>query len=374
MKNTMGIILTGWKKSGLKELTAIRSASALPVGGKYRAIDFVLSNMVNSGIRNVGVLTQYSYRSLMDHLGSGKEWDLDRRYGGLLIFPPSLGVDDSGWYRGTADSMYKNLSFLRRSHQEYVIIAMGNGIYKMQYNDLFDFHISKNADITVVYREMTDFLPEDLNQLGIITVNKTDSFIEDFQEKPLHPFTKSGSMGIYFLKKDLLISLLEECAAHGDYDFVKDIIIKKVGRLKIFGYRFDGYFRAMNTLGMYYRCNMDFLRLEIRSELLIENGKIYTKVKDETPAKYNEEAEVRNSVVADGCIIEGNVEGSVLFRGVSVKKGAMVKNSIIMQGSVINEGAVLENVIMDKEAVIGSGRYLRGEEAWPVVVGKNAVV
>lgn len=373
MKNTMGIILTGWKKSGLKELTSIRSASAIPVGGKYRAIDFVLSNMVNSGIRNVGVLTQYSFRSLMDHLGSGKEWDLDRRYGGLLIFPPSLGVDDSGWYRGTADSMYNNLSFLKKSHEEYVLIAMGNGIYKMQYDDLVNYHIEKNADITIAYRDMYDYQPEELSQLGIVKVDEKGRIV-DLLEKPLHPDSQNGSMGIYFLKKDLLLSLLEECAAHADYDFVKDILIKKVGKLKLYGYRFNGYFRSMNTLGMYYRCNMDFLDPLIRSELLVENGKIYTKVKDEAPAKYNEEAEVRNSVIADGCIIEGNVEGSVLFRGVVIRRGAIIKNSIIMQASVVEEGVILENVILDKEVKITPGRHLRGEEEWPVVVGKYAVV
>lgn len=373
MTNTLGLILTGWKKLKLKELSTIRSSSAIPVGGKYRVIDFVLSNMVNSGISKVGVLTQYSFRSLMDHLGSGKEWDLDRRYDGLFIFPPSLAGDDTGWYRGSADAIYNNLSFLKRSHEEFVIIAQGNGVYKMLFDDMLEFHKSKKADITIAYRKMDDFPPEELSELGIVKLDDAE-IITDFQERPLHPETNNGSMGIYIIRRELLISLLEECAAHGDYDFVKDILIKKVGKLNIFGYEFCGYWRNISTLQMYYRCNMELLDPEIRQQLFIDNGKIYTKVKDEAPAKYNEEAEVRNSIVADGCIIEGTVENSVLFRGVTVSRGAEIRNSIVMQGSTVEENASLDYAILDKNVLLTRGRNLKGESSWPIVIGKNAVV
>lgn len=373
MKNAMGIILTGGKNIKLKELSTIRSSSAIPVGGKYRAIDFPLSNMVNSGITNVGVLTQYSFRSLMDHLGSGKEWDLDRKNDGLFILPPSLSGDDTGWYRGSADAMYNNLTFLRRSNEEYVIIAQGNCVYKMVFDDMLECHRYKNADITVAYREMDDFLPEELSQLGIIKLDDNGR-ITDLQEKPLHPETRNGSMGIYVIRRELLISLLEECAAHGNYDFVKDILIKKLEKLNIYGYRFNGYWRNLSTIQMYYRCNMELLDPEIRHQLFIENGKIYTKVKDETPAKYNDEAEVRNSIVADGCIIEGVVENSVLFRGVMVKKGAVIRDSIIMQGSFIDENVSLQHAILDKSVVITRDKFLKGEPNWPIIVGKNVVV
>jgi glucose-1-phosphate adenylyltransferase len=373
MNDTMGIILTDGSRPGLKELAAIRSGSALPVGGKYRAIDFVLSNMVNSGIKNVGVLTQYSYRSLVDHLGSGKEWDLDRRYDGLFIFPPYLSEDDTGWYRGTSDAMYKNLTFLRRSNEEYVIIAQGNCIYKMLFDRMMEFHRNKNADITISYREMDDYLPEDLSQLGIMVLDDDERVI-DMQEKSLHPVTRNGSMGIYLLKRQLLIDLLEECVAHGNYDFVKDILVKKLETLRIYGFHFDGYWRNLSTVRMYYRCNMEMLDPDIRYRLFMENGKIYTKVKDETPAKYNDEAEVTNSVVADGCIIEGAVENSVLFRGVKVGKGALVRDSIIMQGSVVEENASLQHVILDKNVSVTGGRTLKGERNWPVVVSKDVVV
>jgi glucose-1-phosphate adenylyltransferase len=373
MKNVMGIILTGGKHLNLNELTAKRTISAIPVGGKYRAIDFALSNMVNSGITNIGIITQYSFRSLMDHLGSGREWDLDRKNDGLFIFPPSFSGDDSGWYRGSADAIYKNLTFLKRSNEEYVVIAQGNCVYKMLFDDMLEYHKSKGADITIAYRDMTDFLPEELAQLGIMELD-SDGRVVDLQEKPMTPGSCNGSMAIYIMKREFLISLLKESSAHGNYDLVKDIFVKKYDKLKIYGYKFGGYWRNMSTIQMYYRCNMELLNAEINRELFLENGKVYTKVKDETPAKYNDEADVRNSIVADGCIIEGTVENCVLFRGVTVKKGALVKDSIIMQGSFIEEDTSLQYAILDKNVALTRGRFLKGEPNWPIIVGKNVVV
>ncbi len=372
MKNTMGIILTGGNNNRLKELSAIRSTAAIPVGGKYRAIDFVLSNMVNSGITSIGVLTQYNFRSLMDHLGSGKEWDLDRKNDGLFIFPPYLS-DSSEWYKGTADAMYSNLTFLKRSKREYVIVSVGNCVYKMNYEDALDYHIEKNADITIVYRDVSDLDIEDLTLMGIIDVDENGR-IKDFEEKPARPKGNLGSMGIYILKRELLISLLEECIAHGNYDFVKDVLIKKLDILNIYGYKFNGYWRNLSSIQMYYRCNMELLNPDICNQLFINGGKIYTKVKDEAPAKYNHEAEVKNSIVADGCIIEGYVENSVLFRGATVKKGAVIKDSIIMQDSVVGENTSLQYVILDKNVEITEGKQLKGDPDWPVIVGRRVRV
>ena len=373
MKNTMGIILTGGNNNRLKELSAIRSISAVPVGGKFRAIDFALSNMVNSGISNIGVITQYSFRSLMDHLGSGKEWDLDRKNDGLLIFPPYLSSDDTGWYRGSADALYNNITFLKRSNEKYVVIAQGNCIYKMIFDDMLEYHKAKNADITIAYREMDNFSEEELSLLGLLECNE-DGRIIDLQEKTPHPWTNTGSIGVYIINRELLISLLEESAAHGNYDFVKDIIIKKLSSLNIFGYKFEGYWRNLSTIQMYYRCNMEMLDPDVRYELFSFNGKVYTKVKDEPPAKYNEEAEVSNSIIGDGCIIEGKVENCVLFRGVTVKKGAYVKDSIIMQGSCIEEDASLNYAILDKDVVVTRDKSLKGDSNWPIIVGKNVRV
>lgn len=372
MKNVMGIIMSGGRNTKLKELSTNRSSPAVPVGGKYRAIDFVLSNMVNSGITNIGVITQYSFRSLMDHLGSGKEWDLDRKTDGLFLFPPFLSDDGAGWYRGTADAMYNNLTFLKRSNEEYVVISQGNCIFATTFDDMLRAHRETGADITVAYREMKDVLPEELTNMGIVQVDKTSRII-DFQEKPLHPASLYGSLGIYMIKRELLIALLEESVAHGYYDFVLDIIIKMLDKLKIYGYRYNGYWRSMSTVRMYYKCNMELLSPEVNNELL-GRLKIFTKVKDEPPAKYNEEADVKNSIVADGCIIEGTVLNSVLFRGVTVKRGAVVKDSIIMQGSVVEENSVLNYAILDKNVVLSKNRCLKGEETWPIIIGKNVIV
>lgn len=373
MKNTMGIILTGGKNNRLKELADIRSATAVPVGGKYRMIDFALSNMVNSGVSNVGVLTQYSFRSLMDHLGSGKEWDLDRRNDGLFVFPPFLSGENSGWYQGSADAMYHNISFLRRSFEEYVVIAQGNCVYKMLFDEMLDYHISKNAHITIAYRDMSDFPKEELSYMGVVKVGG-DGRIHDFREKHNNPESTICSMGIYILKRELLIELLEECASHGKYDFVKDVLIGKLNELNIYGYRFDGYWRNLSTINTYYRINMEMLNPEVRRQLFDQNGKVYTKVKDESPAKYNEEAEVKNSIIADGCIIEGNVESSVLFRGVTIKRGAIIKNSIIMQGSILEENVQIDGLIIDKNVIISKGIKLKGNQIFPVIVGKNVTL
>jgi len=372
MKNVMGIILSGGRNTKLKELSTMRSSPAVPVGGKYRAIDFVLSNMVNSGITNVGVITQYSFRSLMDHLGSGKEWDLDRKNDGLFIFPPFLSDESSGWYRGTADSMYNNLTFLKRSNEEYVIISQGNCIYTTTFDDMLKTHKENDADITIAYREMSDVPIEELSNMGILQVDSNQRVI-DFQEKPMHPNTLYGSLGTYMIRRELLISLLEESVAHGYYDFVLDIIIKMLPKLRVYGYKFNGYWRSISSVQMYYKCNMELLKLEVSQELL-NSAKIYTKVKDEAPTKFNEEAEVKNSIVADGCIIEGTVENSVLFRGVTVKKGAIVKDSIIMQGSVVEENSTLSYAILDKNVILSKGRCLKGEENWPIIIGKNVMV
>ncbi len=373
MNSTMGIIITGGRNEKLKELSKKRSVTAIPIGGKYRAIDFVLSNMVNSGITKVGVVTQFSSRSLMDHLGSGKEWDLDRRNGGLHIFPPYLEGDSIGMYRGSAEGMYNNLSFLKRSSEEYVIVAMGNGIYNMRYDDLLEFHINKEADITILYRDMVDYQTEELRNLGIIGIDD-DGRITDLLEKPMTPKTTKASMGVYIIKRTLLVELLEESAAHGNYDFVKDILIKKIPERKIFGFEYKGYWRSLSSIPLYFKCNMELLNPEISDELFANGGKIFTKVKDETPAKYNDEAEVTNSVVADGCIIEGTVINSVLFRGVVVNKGCVIKDSIIMQDSILEENVMLENVILDKEVVITKDRELKAEKSYPMIVGKGSTI
>lgn len=373
MSNLMGIIITGGRKDSMKELVAKRSVSAIPVGGKYRAIDFVLSNMVNAGLDKVGVVTQYSFRSLMDHLGSGKEWDLDRRKDGLFIFPPYLAGEGSGWYRGSADGMHNNLTFLTRSNEEYVMIATGNCIYKMDYNVLLEEHKNNGADITMMVRDMSDLDSSEWINFGNLEMDD-DCRIFDMQEKPVQPKNALASMGVYIMKRTLLIDLLIEGHAKGYYDLVKDIIVRKLDSLIVKGYMFEGYWRSMSSIPMFYRCNMEMITPEVTKELFEETGRVFTKVKDETPTKYNEEAVVSESIVADGCIIEGEVHNSVLSRGVKVGKGSVIRNSIIMQGTEIGEEVLLDYVILDKEVIVNNGKILKGEQSHPVIVGKHEEV
>jgi glucose-1-phosphate adenylyltransferase len=373
MKRAMGIIMTGGKNSRLKELSLERSIAAVPFGGKYRAIDFVLSNMVNSDIVNIGVLTQYNIRSLVDHLGSGKEWDLDRKNEGLRIFPPYLSEYGSGWYKGSADAIYNNLTFLERSDEEFVVIGQGYAIYNMDFKPMLEQHVDKDADITIACRYMDDFSDNEKKMLGIVQINE-DGRIIDFCEKPLNPKGNLASIGVYIMKRKFLIELLQNSAAKGHTELVQDIFVRNVENLRIYAYIFSGYWRPLSNIQLYYRANMELLNPKVRQELLMDRRKIFTKVKDEPPAKYNEEARVKNSIVADGSIIEGQVENSVLFRGVRVMKGAYIRNSIIMQGSVIEEGVGLNYCILDKEVTISRCKTLNGDSEWPLIVGKNVKV
>jgi len=373
MNSTLGIIITGDNNIKMKELTVKRSVAAVGYGGRYRAIDFVLSNMINSGINKVGVVTQYGYRSLMDHLGSGREWDLDRRMEGLCLFPPCYAGTDNIWYQGSADGMYHNMTFLCRSTEEYVLITTGNCIYKMDYTPLMEQHMKSGADISVCCRDMADLDPEELKHFGIVQMNE-DNRIVEMNEKPMHPKGTMASMGVYLLKRTLLIELLEESASKGLYDFVRDILVRKVEDLNIIGYVFDSYWRSMSSIPLFYKANMELLQPEIRKELFIDGGKIFTKVKDETPSRYNEEAEVSNSIIANGCIIEGTVVNSVLFRGVKVGRGTVIKDCIVMQDTVIKDNVSLTNVILDKEVLISEGKVLKGEESYPIIVGKRVII
>jgi glucose-1-phosphate adenylyltransferase len=220
---------------------------------------------------------------------------------------------------------------------------------------------------------MDDLPKEDLILLGIVE-RDSDEKIIDFQEKPLNPKSNFASLGIYIIKRKLLISLLEDSAAHGYFEFVKDILIRKLNELRLYSYEFKGYWRPLSTIQLYYRANMELLDPSVRYELFVKNGKIFTKVKDETPAKYNEEAVVKNSIVADGCIIEGTVENSILFRGVRIRRGAVVRNSIVMQNAEVFENASLNNCILDKNVAISFDKHLNGDQNWPLIVGKNVRV
>lgn len=366
----LGIILAGGKSERLKELTATRAISAMPVGSCYRAIDFTMSNMSNSGMSKVAVITQYNSRSLLDHLSSAKWWDLGRKHGGLFIFTPFLTNDNPFWYRGTADAIYQNLSFLKRSNEPYVVIASGDHIYKMDYNKLIAYHKQKDADITIVYKNLEN---QDVSSFGVLELDE-EFRMRDFEEKPIEPQSSTVSLGIYVIQRTLLIKLLETIIPEGRYDIVKDIIIRYRRKLKIFGYMFDGYWSNINTIQSYYKTNMDFLDREVRDEFLKKFPYIATKAKDEPPTKYNRGACVAESLIGGGGILNGCIERSVLFRKVYTGDDSHIRDSIIMEGSYIGNHCVVEYAILDKEVVVSDGKQIIGTKEQPVIIKKGSVI
>lgn len=373
MKQVLGVIDASDNSIQLKEITKNRSIAAVPIGSRYRIIDFVLSNMVNSGIRDVGVITQNHYNSLLVHLGPGKDWDLNRKRGGLFVFPPYSGSDDQGWYRGSVDALHSIMGFIRRSEQEYVLVSGSHMVCSLTYNDAFQYHLDKEADITILYKEKNGITPNEFKQNTLIKVDD-DGRVRELEIKPSLPRFNNIYMNSYIISKELLDYLLDECISRGGSDFVKDILLRKLNSLRIYGYRFEGYLACIDSVNAYFRHNMDLLNPAIRDELFIKSGLIHTRVMDEVPAMYSENASVKNCMVADGCIIEGEVDSSILFRGVKIYKGAKIKNSIIMQNSEVHENAVLENVILDKEVIIRRSKKLIGQENYPVVISKGAVI
>lgn len=369
MKDTMGIIISE-NQIHLNELTERRSVEAMPVGGRYRLIDFMLSNMVNSGIINVGVCTKNNYTSLMDHIGTGKPWDLNRKNYGLFILPPFVNRELTTGGHGNIDTLFGVINYLKKSSQQYAVITDGNIVCNMTFNDALENHKNSGADISIIYNETQKALPK-----GTVLDTDSSGRVVIIQKNPRNPISKKYTMGTYILERVLLESLIEECVSRGKHDFVMDILIENVNKLKIFAYKLDGYVNRVDSIKAYYKVNMDLLNQSIRDELFgSSNNPIYTKVKDQVPTKYGDNAVVNDSLIADGCIIDGEVDNSIIFRAVHIDKGVKIKNCIIMQNTFVQEGTELEHVVIDKECVVRMGKRLIGQEDYPVIVGKRTIV
>ncbi len=366
----IGIILAGGNSSRMGELSAKRAVAAMPVTGSYRAIDFTLSNMSNSHIQKVAVFTQYNSRSLNEHLNSSKWWDFGRKQGGLYVFTPTITTTNSYWYQGTADALYQNINFLKDSHEPYVVIASGDGVYKLDYNKVLEEHIKKGADITIVCKDIN---PEedDVSRFGVVKYND-DMQVTDFEEKPLVAQTSTASIGVYVIRRRQLIELLESCAKEGRTDFVKDILIRYKNVKKIYAYKMDDYWRNIGTIESYYKTNMDFLKKDIRDYFFRQYPDVYSKVEDLPPAKYNGDAVVNNSLIASGCIVNGTVENSVLFKKVYVGNNCVIRNSIILNDVHIGDNCVIENCIVESRDTLRANTIHTAEPGQiKVVVEKN---
>ena len=360
--------MAGGNNHRMRELSNKRAIAAMPIAGSYRSIDFTLSNMTNSSIQKVAVLTQYNARSLNEHLSSSKWWDFGRKQGGLYVFTPTITKENSFWYQGTADAIYQNLDWLKKCHEPYVVIASGDGVYKLDYNKVLEYHIEKKADITVVCKEMPR--GADLTRFGVLRMNE-ECRIEEYEEKPMVSNSNLVSTGIYVIRRRQLIEMVERCAQEDRYDLVKDILIRYKNLKRIYGYKMKDYWSNIASVESYYQTNMDFLKPEVRDYFFRQYPDIYSKIDDLPPAKYNPGSCVKNSLVSSGCIINGYVENSILFKKTFVGENCVIKNSIILNDVYLGDNTYIENCIVESRDTIRANSYYVGEDGVKIVIEKN---
>jgi glucose-1-phosphate adenylyltransferase len=371
MIDTMGVIIAS--NLNIPPLTDVRSASALPIAGGYRIIDFVISDMATAGIQNIGVATEVNYSSLMDHIKSGTPWDLNRKDRGLTLLPPNFANKNFYEIRGDLDVLTGIREFLRRSSETYVVLSLGNNIYNIDFREVIKEHIDKQADITIIYKDMKNIDQAELSRFTLLELDEEQG-ITDIEVCPYYPKWTCASADVFVMEKALLESIVDECSSKGNHDFVKDAIAKKMSGLRVYGFEHKGYLDKIDSMISYFNNNMKFLDADMQKEMLHSSLPIYTKNRDLPPTKYGKDAAVENSYIADGCNIYGTVINSVLSGGVTVKEGAVVKNSVLMQGVVVEEDAHLEYAVLDKTVKITANKTLIGQDSYPLPVAKGTVI
>ena len=366
------MLLAGGQGSRLYALTQSVAKPAVPFGAKYRIIDFPLSNCINSGIDTVGVLTQYQPLVLNEYIGNGQPWDLDRIHGGVHVLPPYQTASGADWYSGTANAIYQNIAFVDRYDPEYVVVLSGDHIYKMDYNKMLEYHKAKNADATIA---VLDVPKEEASRFGIMITDEDDNII-DFEEKPKNPRSTLASMGIYIFtwKKLKAYLIANENDKEASKDFGKNIIpdMREAGE-KLVAYRFDGYWKDVGTIDSLWEANMDLLKRESGLNLYDDDWKIYS-VSPVRPAQYiGKDANVKNSLVVEGCTVHGTVENSVLFEGVYVGKNTVIKDSVIMTDAKIGDNVVINKAIIGGEAKIRKDCKIGNGEKISVIASKEDI-
>ena len=371
MGNVLGLVFANMHDTTLGDMTKNRTMGSVMFGGRYRLIDFPLSNMVNSGISEVGVITKSNYQSLLDHLGSAREWDLARKKGGLYILPP-FGNVESTLYRGRIEALYGAMSFIKHSRAKYVILSDCDVVTNIDYKPIVAAHIESGADITAVAHTGV-YSSDDIKTSTVFNVD-ADKNVTSVLINPDISGTCTTSLNVFVMSMDFLIETVNDAMARGNVSFERNILQEKCRELKIKIYEYDNYFSKLNSPESYFKSNMALLEPENARKLFVPKRSIYTKVSDNAPVKYDLDSKVSNSLIADGCIIEGEVENSVLFRGVKVGKGAKVKNCILMQGTVVGDNAELNYLITDKNVSISENHILTSSPQYPMYVGKGASV
>ncbi len=374
--NAMGIIFPNSYDGLVPELVGERLMASIPFAGRYRMIDFVLSSMVNCGIDNISIVVRKNYHSLMDHLGSGREWDLTRKNGGLSIFPP-YSENTIKVYNGRIEAIASILNFLKSQKEKYVILADTNVAVNFDFNKLIDAHIETGADITVTYAaeelpEAALSAPATANDL-YYTMDIEDGRVTQMYINAKDPGVQNLSLNIYVMDRELLIDLITTAFVRGYTYFERDVIAPQLDKLNVQAFHYDGYFARINDMKSYFDENMKLLD-EANLDALFSGNPIYTKIRDDNPTRYISGSKTKNVMVADGCVIEGEIENCVLSRGVKIAKNAKVKNCVLMQDTVVEEGANLEYIITDKNVTITAGKELKGTDSFPVYIAKRQTV
>lgn len=368
--NIMSVLFASGNESKLNELTLHRTTASLPFGGRYRLIDFALSNLVNSGIIRIGIVTRSNYSSLMDHIRMGRDWDLNRKNSGIAVFPPFVLNTSREVYRGKIEALYTILNFLQGAKEEYVIVSNSNIAANLNFIEVCDNHIESGADITMLCHKGRTTT----SRRVVLNYDEQNKVTDIYLSENASSEEKMISLNIYIVKKGVLISLVENAYARGYFDFEKDILFGLVLQGKVNAYEVKDYAAIIDDVKTYYNESMRLLTDEVRESLFEKEAKIYTKVKDSVPTVYGKNAKVKNSLIADGCVIKGTVENSILFRNVRIEEGAVVQNSVVMENSEVCKDASLRYAITDKNVTIREGRAISGYITYPLVIVKGKQV
>lgn len=370
-QNVLGLVFASIHDEVIFDLTKNRTMGSVPFGGRYRLIDFPLSNFVNSGISQVGVITKSNYGSLLDHVGSGREWDLARKKGGLHLLPPYAHTS-STIYHGKLDALGNIWSFVEHASAEYVVLTDCNVVTSIDYRPAVEAHIESGADITAVYAK--GYYDQATEASATIFGIGGDGFVNDVMINP--PMTGNCNLGLdmYIMSKDFLRRIVKESMSRNRYSLRRDILLDRNNSYKILAYEHKSYFSKIDSLASYFSANLALLNTENRNAIFAKNAPIFTKTKDNAPVHFGLESHIKNSLIADGCIIEGKVENCVLFRGVRIGKGSVIRDSIITQDTSIGERCSIRNVITDKNVIIADERQLTGSVGYPLFIGKGAEI
>lgn len=370
MNDMMSVLFASGSESKLNELTLHRTTASLPFGGRYRLIDFTLSNLVNSGITQIGIVARSNYQSLMDHIRQGRDWDLNRKNGGISVFPPFVYNSSREVYKGKIEALYSIMDFLTKSREEYVLISNCNVAANINFDEMFDKHVESGVALSMLYHN--DFTTT--SRRIVINTDDNNVVTDIYETEYAGSEQNSISLNIYIINKDLLIDLVRKSYARGLVDFEKDILFKLVQEGKVCAFEVGCYAPIIDDVKTYYAESMNLLKSGTRNDLFEGVSKIYTKVKDSVPTVYKDKATVRNSLIADGCVINGFVENSILFRNVRIEEGAVVKNSIVMENGFVGKNSSLQYAITDKDVVITEDRNISGFITYPIVIVKGKKV